>query len=102
MISVTATVNSDETNGTWTEAFMPPSNPKLCNVGRFSVSVSGTFSATVTLQRSFDNGSTWLDVTTYTSENEDTRLDATFGILYRIGCKNGEYTSGTVNLILAK
>lgn len=63
----------------------------------FNVSVWGTFVATVTLQRSFDLGTTWLDVATYTSAKEEIRQEPE-GALYRIGVKTGAYTSGTVDV----
>ena len=56
-------------------------------------SVSGTFVATVTVQRSRD-GATWLDVDSTTAPTE---LDATSagGWHWRAGVKTGQYTSGT-------
>ena len=62
--------------------------------GWFNVSVSGTFSATVTLQRSTDN-STWLDVGTFSSAYEGSSVEPEI-MWYRIGVKTGEYTSGSV------
>ena len=38
-------------------------------VGSFNLSISGTFSATVTVQRS-DDGTTWRDVDTFTAPSE--------------------------------
>lgn len=63
--------------------------------GYLNVSISGTWSGTVTLQRSFDSGSTWVDVETFTANDEGYLYDKERGILYRIGIKTGEYTSGT-------
>lgn len=63
----------------------------------FNLSIWGTFVATVTLQRSFDNGQTWLDVATYTAPKEDTGMDPE-GNLLRVGVKTGDFTSGTVNV----
>lgn len=69
----------------------------------FNVVLSGTFVATVSLERSFDNGANWAVVNadptgsaaTYTAginvrgtENED-------GVMYRWNCT--AYTSGTVS-----
>ena len=62
----------------------------------FNVSVSGTFSATVALQRSFDDGSTWLDVWTTTTAAELVVDTVEPGTLWRIGVRLGDYTSGTV------
>lgn len=62
----------------------------------FNLSLSGTWAATVTLQRSFDQGQTWLDVATYTANIQDRGFEAEAGVLYRVGVKTGNYTSGTV------
>lgn len=61
----------------------------------FNLSVSGTWVGTVTLQRSFNNGSTWLDVYTTTSNVETLVEQAESGVLWRLGIKTGNYTSGT-------
>lgn len=71
---------------------------------RFGVVVTGTFTATINVQRSFDN-LTWADIgspfvltgpvnTTYYDELENQI------IWYRIGIKTGDYTSGTANVTL--
>ena len=62
------------------------------------MSVSGTWVATVTLQRSFDSGSTWLDVKTWTGNAEEALCDPEVGVQYRIGVATGNYTSGTVEV----
>lgn len=63
--------------------------------GPFNLSLSGTFVATVQLQRSFDAGSTWLVVKSYTAVAEEVG-DAgdEKGVLHRLECT--AYTSGTV------
>ena len=66
----------------------------------FSVSVQGTFVATVTLQRSFNGGTTWYDVDTFTSAGEYIGQEPE-GCKYRIGVKTGEFTSGSVTVRLA-
>lgn len=65
----------------------------------FNVSITGTWSATVTLQRSIDDA-TWEDVKTYTSNITETFNDGFDNVeyFYRIGIKTGDYTSGTVGL----
>ena len=75
--------------------------------GGLAVSVSGfsdspAFSGTVTLQRSFDNGSTWRDVATYTADAEKSIDVPVDGIFYRLGVKTGDYTSGTAEVGLYK
>lgn len=64
--------------------------------GYFNVSISGTFSATVTIQRSTDK-STWMDVDSFTASTETVGFDPEH-MWYRIGVKTGAYTSGTVEI----
>tara|TARA_R100001510_G_scaffold9203_1_gene7096 strand:- start:5586 stop:5882 length:297 start_codon:yes stop_codon:yes gene_type:complete len=67
--------------------------------GDFSISVSGTFSATVTVQKSYDTSSpsNFEDVETFTAPVERVGYEAE-NIYYRVGVKTGEYTSGTVSV----
>jgi len=67
-------------------------------VGPFSLSVSGTFVATVTVQRSQDNA-TWLDVDTFDAATEQVGNEAVL-YYYRAGIKSGDYTSGTATVAL--
>lgn len=62
-------------------------------VGSFDISISGTFSATVTAQRSED-GTTWRDVKSWTAPAEEVGYDPIL-TFYRVGVKTGGYTSGT-------
>lgn len=64
--------------------------------GPFNVSLSGTWVATVHLQRSYDAGVTWMDVASYTANIEDRGNEPETGVLYRVGVKTSNYTSGTV------
>jgi len=64
-------------------------------LGPFNLSLSGTWAGTITLQRTFDGGTTWRDVATYTANIEDAGHEPELGVLYRAGFKTGEYTSGT-------
>jgi hypothetical protein len=69
-----------------------------------TLSLSGTFAATVTLQRSFDEGSTWTDVNSYTSAFASTTYNDGLDnqqISYRMGVKVGNYTSGSPRVTLA-
>lgn len=70
--------------------------------GFLNLSIYGTFSATVTVQRTFDGGTTILDVVEYTAAAERLIEDHEARIQYRVGVKTGDYTSGTVNVRLAK
>lgn len=63
-----------------------------------NIVVTGTFSATWHLQRSFDGGSSWLDVTSGTTATSTSFNDGLTNaiVLYRLGVKTGNYTSGTL------
>ncbi len=63
----------------------------------FTFTISDTWTATVTLQRSVGDDSSWVDVTTYTGNttvNYNDALDNQI-IYYRLGIKTGDFTSGT-------
>lgn len=66
--------------------------------GYFNVSISGTFVATVTVQRSID-GVTWMDVDNWTAPSEDVGLEPEV-MWYRVGVKTGDYVSGTAEVRL--
>jgi len=64
----------------------------------FAVNISGTWSATVTLQRSIGDDSTWEDTTTTYTGNTVTTFSDTLDnqiVFYRLGIKTGDYVSGT-------
>ena len=65
-------------------------------IGHFNFSLSGSWDATVTVQRSW-NKSDWFDVDTFTSNFEGVGFDAE-EVYYRAGVKTGDFTSGTVSL----
>lgn len=70
---------------------------------RFTIVLSGTFTANLTLQRSVDDA-TWEDITpVYTIPVSTTYLDGLDNqiIYYRIGVKTGDYTSGTAEITLS-
>ena len=64
-------------------------------VGYFNISISGTWAGTVTAQRSFDSGSTWYDVNTWTSNTEEYGFEPERDVQYRVGIKTGQFISGT-------
>ena len=64
--------------------------------GNFNISISGTFVATVVVQRSFDN-STWHDVNSFTAPFQGTGFEPEV-VWYRAGVKTGGFTSGTANV----
>ena len=56
----------------------------LYTEGAFNLSISGTFLATVTVQRSFDQGSTWRDVDTFTAPIETYGNDPEPVVVYHV------------------
>jgi hypothetical protein len=71
-------------------------------VGDFNLSISGTFVATITVQRSFDQGSTWRDVDTFTAPIETAGSDPEPVVVYRAGVKTGDFTSGTASIRIGR
>jgi len=63
--------------------------------GYFNLSITGTWVATVTVQRCFDGGSTWYDVDTFIANTQEYGLEPEGGVQYRIGIKTGDFTSGS-------
>lgn len=75
---------------TFSDGFVP-------RKGQFNVSVGGSgWTATVFLQRSFDNGSTWKDVKSWTAPAEEVAEQVEEGIMWRLGVKTGGFGSGTI------
>lgn len=72
------------------------SDGALFVAGDFNFSLSGTWAATVWVQRSFDKGVTWMDVESFTSNIERIGTAVENNILYRFGVKTGGFTSGTI------
>lgn len=78
---------------------------RVTNVGesrRFTITRAGTWSATVTLQRSIGEVGLWEDVEQYTTNDSITYADELDNqiVYYRIGVKTGDFTSGTAELAL--
>lgn len=98
------TINSDPpAEGTWSDTI----NPTLANLDGI-VSLSIVFAAlaamTITLQRSLDNELTWNDCVgcSFVGSEDNIFVDETAGNLYRIGCKAGDWVSGSALLRLKK
>ena len=85
---VTATITGDDE---WTDSI------RLS--GAFDLSIAGSFTATITVQRSYDN-STWRDVDTFTGPIETVGFQGEIAY-YRAGVKALEFTSGTITVSLA-
>lgn len=70
----------------------------------FSINITGTWVGTLTLQRSYDDPETgFVDVQTFAANTSTTFGDSADNAIYyyRIGFKQGDYTSGTANIDLA-
>lgn len=67
----------------------------------FDLSITNASASTVTLQRSFDNGSTWVDVFSTDESVEKGVQNFTRKQLWRAGVKTGDYV-GTVTIILSQ
>lgn len=90
--TVTASITAEDTF---------TSHIRVAGVGgtrAFSIIISGTFTATVTLQQSIGEPGTWVDVTSYTTPQSTSYNDGLDNqiIYYRIGVKAGGFTSGTI------
>lgn len=70
--------------------------------GPFNLSISGTWSGTLTLQYSFDGGTTVLDAETHTANALKVGDAPEAHVVYRIGFKTGDFTSGTANVRLSQ
>lgn len=89
--------------GTWSDTI----NPTVANLdGIVSISIKFATLAEmiITLQRSLDNGLTWNDVNggQFIGSEDNIFEDRTNGNLYHIGCKNGDWVSGSALLRLKK
>ncbi len=105
VIKITSPGQGDELDITAENTFTDAIKVQSINDGRiFTLVRSGTWVATVTIQRSFysDEGP-WEDLTTTYTTNGTATIDDTFDnqiIWYRAGVKTGNFTSGTVELVL--
>lgn len=68
----------------------------------FTIEITGTFTATIKLQRSVGEVGAWEDVASYTTAVAVSYNDALDNqiIYYRLGVKTGDYTSGTADSAL--
>ncbi len=74
----------------------------IARTGLFNLSITGTFVATVQLQRSFDGGLTFPSVEEFTAPTEKTGEAAAgigdVSVIYRVSVTN--FTSGTIGFRL--
>lgn len=66
----------------------------------FTISISGTFDATIALQRSLDNGANWNTVESYTEATEKNVEVVSDFWVYRLRCT--AFASGTAVTAFAK
>ena len=66
------------------------------------IEVTGTWSATVVVQRSPDFGVNWLDYATIIDNTSTAITELDDHIYYRIGVRTGDFVSGTVNVAIGK
>ncbi len=103
LVRITST--GQQVSSSFTGANQFSNSIRVTGVGdsrKFNFVLSGTWTATVTLQRSIGAVGAWEDVTTYTTNGTtvyDDSLDNQI-VYYRLGVKTGNYTSGTVTLSL--
>lgn len=98
---VTASIDSDETSGTWTD----PIKPDFRNIeqyGRLNLSIAGTWSGTVTLKRKLPGMSSYEDVDTHTANIQRTIVEIEPGTEYIAGMENGDWSSGTAEVRLSR
>jgi len=65
---------------------------------KIDLSVSGTFTATVSLQRSFDDGTTWHTVEEYTAPTEKIIENPTQTVKWRLGVLTGNFTVSSTDI----
>ena len=92
--------------GTFTATGQSASFPPFAG-SDFNVSLWGTFVASIQLERSFDNGTTWLPVTAggsalyaFTAPASEIATEPEQGVIYRWNCT--AFTSGTVNYRISR
>lgn len=88
------TTKSVTAENTFTDAVQLDANKKA------AISISGTFSATVTVQRRLD-GANWRDVQSFSAATEQS-YEADVGQEIRVGVKTGDFSSGTVAIAVSK
>ena len=96
MASVTKTI---EAANTWSDAIGPNKSKSEGIPGKFGHLACSVVipdgASTVTLQRSFDGGSNWVDVDTFTASMESSLYDPTVDVQYRIGVATSDYDTSS-------
>lgn len=98
LFSIESTGQAVTRSITSADVYSDPIRVTGISTGRqFSITITGTWSGTVTLQRSVGAVGAWVDVSTYTANTSTTLSDGLDNqiVFYRIGIKPAQYTSGT-------
>lgn len=82
---MTAIVSEDVATGS-------ASSSGKVNRGTFTVSLSGLSDSTATVQRSYDGGSSWVNIEAFTANTEKTGYEGE-GALYRVDVTGGTDTA---------
>lgn len=97
---------AQQTTDTLTGANQFGSSVRVSGVGntrKLTIDITGTWVASITLQRSLGEEGLWTDVHTYTTNQTATIYDDGLDneiAFYRLGIKTGNYTSGTATVEL--
>ena len=95
VVEITASAENTFTDG------VSPTQGHAEDFLNISILGSSGWDAIVTLQRKFPNTS-WRDTDTFNNDFEGSICDSEEGVLYRLGVKEGDYTSGDIELRLSK
>jgi hypothetical protein len=80
----------------WSDTFFVDANETII------ASMEGSWGATVTVQKTYDEGDTWIDYLSSTSNTNVEIAEIRGDVYYRIGIDTGDYTSGAAELRLSK
>ena len=86
------------TNSTFTAISQNSAEVKAPNAELMTLSISGTFTGTIALQRSFDAGATWITVESYTVASEKNIEQASKDFIWRLATT--AWSSGTATYYL--
>jgi hypothetical protein len=85
--------------------WISPVKTREPKAGYLSVSVTGTWAGTITVQKRMDHAGTYtdpIDVEDYTENMAKLIEDHVWPVEYRVGFKTGNYTSGTAAVIIER
>lgn len=88
---------------TYTSEIIPITSEdyRIKSVSALNISIRGTWTGTLTLQRMFSDEETWYDIDTFSYNTESRAIISENGVKYRLGFKIGAYTSGTADVRLS-